>query len=152
MATFDAAAIVEPLNWTFAAFVPGAEGCITEPDDKQIARFWADLRKLTADTARHAEELSRAHADARTDGGDEHQDRTAADEDDVEAAVELHRRTAEIYSALCSGSPSEKEILSLPMRIRIPFYTWLRKEVMDPEAVAGGGKAQVANLRSVAAG
>jgi hypothetical protein len=32
------------------------------------------------------------------------------------------------------------------------FLAWLQREVMSPEAVPGGGKAQVKNLRSVAAG
>jgi hypothetical protein len=149
MGVFDAASIVEPLDFKFEAFVPGCNGTIKEPTDKQIAQFWADLRKLIADTRRHAEETGKALADA---SGDEDATEAIAGLDDVGAAVELHRRMAEIHSALCSGSPSEAELLRLPMRIRTPFYGWLQQEVMNPEAVAGGGNAQVRTLRSAAAG
>jgi hypothetical protein len=42
--------------------------------------------------------------------------------------------------------------MALPMRIRTIFYRWLQEEVMSPEAVSGGGNAQVTTLRSAAAG
>jgi len=150
MAVFNAAEIVEPLDFKFEAFVPGCNGTIKEPDDSQIARFWADWRKLTVDARRHAEATGKAFSDADGADGDPGEAITALD--DTDTAVELHKRNAEIHSALCSGSPSAEEILGLPMRVRTRFYSWLEQEVMNPEAVAGGGNAQVRTLRSAAAG
>lgn len=148
MAKFTAAGVVEALDWDFRPYV-NAAGTSAEPTDDQIAAFFAELRKITAEARRQIDATGKAVDDL-----------VAADDpnaaiaalDDVETVTSLHKRLAETYAALCSGSPSQEEVLGLPMRVRTLYYQWLQKEVTSPEAVPGGGNAQVTTLRSAAAG
>jgi hypothetical protein len=149
LAKFNAAGVVEGLDYEFEAFVPGCNGTIREPTDTQITAFLTERQKINAEARRQIEAAGKAIEAAGESGNPEE---AIAALDDTEAALEMHRRTADAYAALCSGAPSAADILRLPMRIRVLFYAWLSKEVMNPEAVPGGGSSQVKTLRSVAAG
>jgi hypothetical protein len=144
MAKFDAATVVEPLDWTFEPFVPGAKGVITEPTDEQISKYLNDFKAMGA-------EIRDKVPDA-PDGTNPADLMAALDDLDLDGVAELTAKMAGIVAGLCSGSPSADTILALPPRRRTMFYGWLQQEVMSPEAAPGGGRAQVRTLRSAAAG
>jgi hypothetical protein len=138
MAGFNAATVVEALDWDFHPYAD-ANGTVQEPTDPQIRAFVDALAKLTESVRDKLPE----------DDGEP----TAADIAlALGNAIESHQEMAGIYAALCSGEPSAETLLALPMRIRVVFYSWLQQEVMSPEAAPGGGSAQVTTLRSAAAG
>ena len=170
MAGFDAASVVEALDYAFdsckgdhegscwrgseteprpakcTVFVPGCHGVVAEPTDRQIAGYLSGIKKLVKDyQGQLPDNLVTGEADAAalTD---------AAEELDPEVVVRLHGDVAGLFAGLCSGEPSREDILRLPPRIRAFFYRWLQQEVMSPEAAPGGGRTQVKTLRSVAAG
>lgn len=145
MGSFDAAGIVEPLDYKFAKF-KGPNGTIKEPSDDQIMAFSRamiaherKIRKLNPasglpDDAPYEDQLDAA-------------EKYAADFPVTDMAL----AEAQIFSDLCSGKPAAEDILKLPRRIRTAFYQWLRDELMNPEVSAGGGSAQVLTLPSAPA-
>jgi hypothetical protein len=143
MAGFNAATVVESLDWTFEPFVQ-ARGCIKEPTDEQIARYLKDIQGIAA-------EVKEKVPDA-PDGGDLVDLTDAVADLDLDSIAELTGKMAGIVAALCSGEPSRDTILALPPRRRTMFYGWLQQEVMSPEAVPAGGNAPVTTLRSARAG
>jgi hypothetical protein len=143
MAKFDAAAVVEALDWTFEPFVH-ASGVIKEPNDDQIATYLADLKAIGT-------EIREKVPDA-PDATDPVGLLAALEDLDLESVGALTGRMAGIYAALCGGDPTRETILALPPRRRTMFYGWLQAEVMSPEAAPGGGNAQVTTLRSARAG
>lgn len=143
MAGFNAATVVEPLDWDFNPYAT-AKGRIKEPTDDQIAQFLNALKAMT-------EEVKGSLPDG-TDTADPAEVIAAIDSLDASAVVDAHRKMAVIFSALCSGDPSPETLLQLPMRIRTVFFGWLQQELMSPEAAPGGGSAQVTTLRPAAAG
>lgn len=146
MAGFDAANVVEPLDYTLRPHVDKS-GTIREPNDRQIADYLAGYQKLVKDyRGQLPDELV---AGGNPDIGAV---LDAAADLDTEIVVRLNAEVAALVSALCSGDPSKDDILGLPPRIRGMFLAWVQKEVMSPEAAPGGGNAQGRTLRSVAAG
>lgn len=137
-----------------------AKGTVQEPTDDQIVKFLTDVKGLV--TRLHDEARQRAASATDAPGTDlvpasvESRDPAdlvdAIEELDPAVVGEFHGELAGIFAALCSDSPSRETLLSLPMRIRVLFYAWLRQEVMSPEAAPGAGNAQVTTLRSAAAG
>lgn len=146
MAAFDAGNVVEPLDYSLRPHVDKA-GTIREPNDRQIADYLAGYQQMIKDyRGQLPDELV---AGGNPDVGAV---LDAATELDAEIIVKLNAEVAALVAGLCSGDPSKDDILGLPPRIRGMFCAWVQKEVMSPEAVPGGGKSQVKNLRSVAAG
>ena len=143
VAAFNAASVVEALEWTFEPFV-SAKGVIKEPNDDQIATYLADMKAIGAEI--------KAKVPDAPDGNDPVGLMSALEDLDIESVSALTGRMAGIYAALCSGEPSREQILALPPRRRTMFYGWLQQEVMSPEAAPGAGSAQVRTLRSAAAG
>jgi hypothetical protein len=141
---FNAATVVEALDWTFEPFVPGARGQIQEPTDDQIDAYLKSLKDLTASVRDKVPDVP--------DGADPVDLMAAIDDLDATVVRELTEKMAEICAALCSGAPSQEQILALPPRRRTMFYGWLQQEVMSPEAAPAAGNAQVRNLRSAAGG
>jgi hypothetical protein len=158
MAKFNAATVVEALEWTFEPLLP-AKGTIREPTDDQIVKFLTDVKALVArlqDKAR--QRAADAAGEPGTDlvpagtGRDPADLVDAIEELDPSVVGEFHQELAGIFGELCSGEPGKDLLLQLPMRIRVVFYSWLREQVMNPEAAPGAGNAQVTTLRSAAAG
>jgi hypothetical protein len=146
---FSAESVVEALDFTFAykigkKKVPGPEGTIEEPSDKQIAAFLNGIKRITREAQAKLPDDAPASTPAELID--------AADNLDPEVLVSLMRDMAETYSALCSGFPSTEDIIALPMRRRQGFYVWLQQEVMSPEAAPGAGITQVTHLPRAAAG
>jgi hypothetical protein len=143
VAAFNAATVVEALDWTFEPFVQ-ARGTITEPTDEQINRYLTDVKAL-------GKEIQEKVPDA-PDSNDPVDLMAALDDLDLDSVAEMTGKMAGIIAALCSGDPSRETILALPPRRRTMFYGWLQSEVMSPEAAPGAGNAQVTTLRSARAG
>lgn len=144
MPGFNAATVVEPLDWDFEPFVKGAKGTIKEPTDDQIAQFLTDVKAVTA-----------KFRDMVPDGidGDDPAELLAAINDlDPQIVKVANGEIAGVFAALCSNKPSKTVILQVPPRIRNMFFVWLQQEVMSPEAVPGGGSAQAVTLQPAAAG
>lgn len=167
MPGFDAATVVEPLDYTFSSckkkhegpcwsglksqrpkgctvWVPGCEGTIPEPTDDQIAQFLTDVKAFTAKFKDMVPE--------GVDGDDPTQLIAALNDLDPQIVKTVNGEAAEIFAALCSGELSKAVLLKVPPRIRNMFYAWLQQEVMSPEAVPGGGSAQAVTLQPAAAG
>lgn len=148
MPAFNAATIVEPLDYDFRTKdTPEApHGTIREPNDRQISQFLAGLKKLVSEfQGKVPEDLMNGTTDVAVL-------LSSLDELDPEVIVQFHQSLAGLFSALCSGSPTKAELLKLSPRIRSIFYAWLQQEVMAPEAVPGGGNAQVVTMPQSAAG
>ena len=143
MAGFKAEGVVEPLDYDFRPYVK-ADGTIPEPSDKQIAEFLKALKALAKEVQ---EDLP-----TDIDMNDPSSLLGALDDLDPEVMEKLTGKMGGIYAALCTNTPTEKQITDLPPRIRTIFYNWLQQEVMNPEAATGGGNAQVTNLRGARAG
>jgi hypothetical protein len=144
---FNAATVVEALEWTFEPLIQ-AKGVIQEPTDDQIVKFLTDVKDLVT---RLHEKAESATTDVAVPG-DPAGIVEAIEDLDPSVVGEFHQELATVFAELCSGDPSRELLLHLPMRIRVVFYGWLREQVMNPEAAPGAGNAQVTTLRSAAAG
>jgi hypothetical protein len=157
LAKFNAATVVEALEWTFEPMLK-AKGVIAEPTDDQIVKFLTDVKALVARLQEKARQRAAGGAaepgtDLAVPAGRDPADLVDAIEElDPSVVGEFHQELAGIFAELCSGDPGKETLLKLPMRIRVVFYGWLREQVMNPEAAPGGGNAQVTTLRSAAAG
>lgn len=140
MAGFKAEGVVEALDYDFRPYV-NAQGTIPEPTDKQITTFMVGLKKTYEDAKGEVPE-----------DADLSDPIAALDSLDPEAQMAGLTHLNGIYAELCSGTPSAEQISQLPLRVRGIFFAWLQGEVMAPEAVPGGGTAQVRDLRSARAG
>jgi hypothetical protein len=157
MAKFQAAGIVEELAFDFTGLkdvkgLEDVEGVITEPTSKQVRAFnlaaTDEIRRLSAELAKAGEE---ADDDLPGLAGVAAVLETLSMRSAALSEEAVHRQ-AVMLSALCSGHPTAAQLEKLPYRIMSAFATWVTGEVMNPEAVTGGGDAQVVNLRSSAAG
>ena len=151
MAGFNAEGIVEPLAYNLRPFVD-AEDVIREPTSAQVRAFnlaaTDEIQRLSAEIAKAGDD-----ADDELPGlaGVAAVLETLSMRSAALSEEAVHRQ-AVMLSALCSGHPTAAQLEKLPYRIMSAFAAWVTKEVMDPEAVTGGGGAQVVNLRSSAAG
>lgn len=137
MAGFNAATVVEPLDYDFRTKdnPKGKYGVIREPNDRQIADYMSGVKTLVKG-------LRADLPEAIAKGGDDVDIAAlfmAVDDLDPEVVVKFHDDMAGIFAALCSGDPSKEDILSVPIRIRVVFYGWLQTEVMSPEVAPGAG-------------
>lgn len=140
MPQFDAVGIVEALECKLLPYAQ-FDGVIPEPSDQQVGEYLTGLKKIIeADRARR-------EARAKVDVTDPEQVRQALDDMTPQEFAAQAGEMAELYSALCSGTPSKEQILAVPRRARLVFYTWLQGEVLNPEAVTPAGNAQVRTLR-----
>ena len=148
MAGFNAANIVEPLDYDFTAIkgLENVKGTIPEPTSLQVQTFLTASRK----------EADRNQRDLGITGDAEDMTKeqilAVLDKASPSRTQAAKKREAEIFSDLCSGTPTAGQLLELPHRIMIEFAKWVTKEVLDPEVSTGGGGAQVVNLRSSSAG
>jgi hypothetical protein len=145
MPTFDAASVVESLDWDFTAAGVKAKGTIPEPSDAVIGRFLEGLKTLYSE----AQDTLGMNI-----GGDATADEMleAISSLTGDAFVKFMDKTAELFAELCGSSPSKAQLLALPLRVRAKFYGWVQVEVVSPEAGPGGGTAVVRSLPTAAAG
>jgi hypothetical protein len=140
MPGFNAESVVEPLEFTLKPYAE-ASGVIPEPSTLQVQAYMNAVRL----------ENERIRKEITGIPDDEPLEKTLKrmGPKQVEESI---RRNSEIYSALCSGTPSAEDLAKLPHRVFAAFTAWLSKEMLDPEAVTGAGDAQVIPLQSAAAG
>lgn len=170
MAAFNAASIVEDLDYDFTAMaghpnyikeLAEAKGTIREPTALQVRNYWQASAKEMQRIRREAEKAvaaGNAGGDAPEPPGTEDEPDDEPDgldlvaDADPKAAQAIRGRDAANLSKLCSGDPSTEILLALPHRIYLKFAEWLMKEVTDPEAVTGAGSPPLQIVRSPAAG
>lgn len=138
MPGFQAQGVVEALDYDFNPYV-AEKGTIPEPTDTQIAEFLSGMKTVIKEARDSVPED--LHEEASPESILE-----ALEDVDPEVAIRQMTKMCEVYSALCSGTPSPESIRQLPMRVRNIFFAWLQQEVMAPEAVSPGGNGQVRNL------
>lgn len=146
MPAFDAGDVVEALDWDFSKAGVKAKGTVPEPTDATIGAFLDGLKKL--------------YTDAQAAGMAPTIDENATPDQMLDALVGLTGEafvkfmadTAELFGTLCGQKPSAAQLLQLPLRVRVRFYTWIQGEVVNPEAGTGGGTAVVRALPSAVAG
>lgn len=146
MPKFNAADVVESLEWDFTAAGVKAKGVVPEPSDRLIGDFLDGLKRLFEES----KDMLPAGADEANLTAEQMLEAMSAVTGD--AFVELMDKTAGLFAQLCSGCPDKAQLLALPMRVRVQFYGWLQGEVVNPEVGTGAGTAQVKPLRSAAAG
>jgi len=145
MAKFDAGNVVEALDYDFTA-IPGladVKGTIREPTSAQVQLYVNASRAELARMRREAGVVDETDPEAVI---------AALEKVSPERTVQAQKNNAEILSALCSGHPTGGQLMKLPHRVMHAFGEWLAREVLDPEALTGAGKAQVLPLRSSSAG
>lgn len=132
MPQFDAGGIVEGLECKLTPYAD-FDGVIPEPSDKQVGEFLAGLRQVLAQAR------DKVAAQEDIDVTDPAQVAKALDDLDPQEFVETAAGLAALHAALCSGTPSKAQILKVPIRRRVHFYSWLQGEVLSPEAAPAGG-------------
>jgi hypothetical protein len=139
---FDAASVVEPLEYKFGKFVKGCDGVTPEPDDKIIAQFVDDLKKII--------DKAKSQLPMEVDTDDPAAVMAAISSLESDNFMEVAEDMAAVYAGLTQGQPSAEDMLALPPRVRNLYYAWLQHEVMSPEAVpAAGTRAGNPPLRAV---
>lgn len=130
MAGFDAGSVVEPLHCKLKPYAD-FDADIPEPSTIQVQEF-VNARNV---------EIERVRARAKDLPDDATAEQLAAilPPDVIEAD---RRRSAEIYSAVCSGKPSADDLMKLPHREFQVFTAWLLEELLNPEAAAGAGNSR----------
>jgi hypothetical protein len=149
MAGFNAATVVEALDYTFEPYVPGCHGTIKEPSDEQIAEFLDGMKALFAEGSQKG--LKELEPDAQ---GNPDPESLLAGLDALSSSdtLAMMKKMNAVFSALCSGKPTALQIGKLPLRRRAAFFAWLQREVVSPEAGTGAGNGQLIRLPSAAAG
>jgi len=145
MPSFNAANVVDPLDYDFSA-VPGLQdvkGTIKEPTSLQVQAYVNATRAEMVRLRRETGVVDEEDADAVL---------AALEKMDPARTVEAQKRSAEILSALCSGHPTGGQLMKLPHRVMHAFSEWLAKEVLDPEVVTGAGRPRLTSLPSSSAG
>lgn len=127
---FDAATVVEPLDWDFEKF-GGGKGTIPEPSDDKILALFRDMQAVAKSVGKEIdfsdpESLSPEKLLQAMDGLDLTGIMVAALDAMVEAVAKC-----------CSGKPNKTQIKKLPLRVRMKFILWLLEE-LRPEAAGAG--------------
>lgn len=123
MPKFDAANVVEALDWDFSKF-DGGKGVTPEPTEKLLAAYLRDIGNLTTDIAKRRKDLELPE-DATTEQLVEAVSKLKTSD----ILEDLFARMAEIMAELCQQSPSAEQINKLPMRHRSAFFSYMSENV-----------------------
>lgn len=148
MPKFEAASVVEPLNYDFAPYV-AASGVIDEPNDRLVGTFMAGLQSLMKTGLGQMGLDAKDLADAAEDPDKMMEAISGLQPDEY---VKVMDQMADLHAKLCGGRPTKAQLLKLPLRVRVLFYGWLQREVMSPEAATPAGIAAVTPLQRAAGG
>jgi hypothetical protein len=124
MPGFDAGTIVEPMDYNFTKF-GGRKAVIPEPDEDQVKLMYSEMDGLLKSIA--SEFVKLPDNPSAQDLVESLNQLTMS-----ESYAPMLQGMTEIYSRLCSNSPSVDELLLLPPRIRALFFQWVAKQ-MRPE-------------------
>jgi hypothetical protein len=142
---FDAGTVVDPLDWTFVAITKDTadQGTIKEPTDKMIDDLFQGIRTLVRELG---EQVGMAKGALTPEQAMEGlADLPDGSEKDFGIDTYLEE-VNELFATACSGSPSAAQLAKLPMRIRMPFFAWLLKELRPNNF---GGVSMTPDLRLV---
>lgn len=123
MPKFDAANIVESLDWDFSAF-EGGTGTTPEPTEKLLAEFLRDVSNLHTDIAKERKDLELPE--------------NPSTDDLIEAVTrlktsdileDLFRRMTVLIANLCQQNPSAEQIEKLPMRHKAAFFRYMTENI-----------------------
>jgi hypothetical protein len=126
--TFDAGQY-GTLRYDFKKY-GGVQGIIPDPSDEQIEEFMRSLRQVARDFG--DDELE----DVDVDNASAEELSALLDKDDSLELAAAQRAMCECYAQLCQGSPDAAALLSLPLRVRQGFMTWLQRKLLSGEASA----------------
>lgn len=130
---FDAADIVEPLDYNFDTLarrypglypaLDGVSGTVPEPSDEMVQRFQRDFAGATADLIPEGVDTNDRAALARVMR-------------DMDDAVYKKSEDAllDALAALTRGQPTREQMGALPYRMKREFIKWLTNELMNPES------------------
>jgi hypothetical protein len=124
---FDAASVVEPLDWTFVKITndPADQGTITEPDDRMIDSLFKGLATLNKELQAKLQTAITVTPETAMEVVSKMPDGSESDFGVESYLEELNH----LFAAVCSGSPSAAQLARLPLRFRMPFFTWLMGEL-----------------------
>ena len=131
MAGFNAAEVVEALDFDFTAF-NGPKGTIPEPSNKQVKIFFNRMRDTALATRRDAATLD--------------EDELLSDEDAANLALAAFDETSEKHNQdvvnavvmVCSNIFSYEDLDNLPFRVQNAFMAWLVVQIRPEEATPAG--------------
>jgi hypothetical protein len=142
---FDAAIVVQPLDWDFSAF-GGGKGVVPEPSDKAIDTLFKDLAKVTQ------EMLSKAGVtELAQDASAEQVMQSLSDLPDGLGIEKMVSGFTKAFAKMCQNQPSAIQLNKLPMRVRMRFYIWLIQEIR-PEADGVGSINQLNGMPRIGLG
>lgn len=121
MPKFDAANVVEALDWDFTSF-DGGKGTTPEPTEKILAEFLRGLASVTSDIAKERGDLPE---DATPEQIIEQVEKLTTSD----ILADMFSKMSEVYGKLCQDSPSAEQIQKLPMRHRSAFFRYMADEV-----------------------
>lgn len=124
---FKAQDAVEALEFDFNPHV-NASGVVPEPTSDQIDEFRTTLAAAYQDLGLDPETLNAATGEGGIGPVLEHFGAIMASTSNLETKV------AKAVAVLCSGSPTEEQILALPYRVRQAFLGWMTGTFFNPEA------------------
>lgn len=122
MAGFNAAEVVEALDFDFTAF-NGPRGTVPEPSSKQVKRFFNTIRDLSI-------EIRRASKDFDEDAIIEDAEAASIALSALDGASEEYndKMHASIV-AVCSNVFSQEDFARMPYRVQNAFTSWLVEQI-----------------------
>lgn len=135
---FDAATVVEPLDWDFTKFDAG-QGIVPEPADRAIDQFFKDL------TAAQKKIMEKAGLPWGKDVTPERLLVAIADlpEESTVGIADYMAELNKVFAKLCKQQPSAAQLAKLPLRIRLRFFVWLVRELRPEDFGAASMRAPV---------
>lgn len=129
MPGFNAAEVVEPLEWDFTKYDAG-KGTVPEPSDKDIETLFRDLTKVSKDV------MEKAGVGKLTGTPEQVMAAIAELDDSAIGITQMISGFTKAFAKLCKNQPTAIQLNKLPLRVRMAFYVWLADE-LRPEV--GGG-------------
>lgn len=138
---FDAASIVEPLNYNFDTLAKMKE--YTNPDGTSMFPELVGVYGTTKEPSDEAvQKMQRAFIDATkglnpgedVDPDDQRAVAKALNELPREAFAKAEEDILSALAELCQGSPTRDQLAALPYRQKREYIKWLQGQLMNPES------------------
>jgi hypothetical protein len=136
---FDAANVVEPLDWDFTKFGDKDDkGTVPEPTDRAIETFFKDVAKATKEVLKDLG-MPEREIGSDADAASRMIETIAEISPDTPITTKMFDALFRATARLCSNQPSLTQLKKLPLRVRIAFVTWLMGE-LNPEPVGAASR------------
>src|SRR6266568_3039991 len=113
--SFDAGKIVQPLDFTFEDY-GGTKGTVPEPSDRDVVELFKALEAAQRQFLPNLDDVDTSTSEGLM---------KALQQPGEEQFFELSEGLCRAYGTFCKGTPSEEELLKLPIRVRVAFFIWL---------------------------